>query len=437
MAMKNVVGVVLGGGKGTRLYPLTRHRSKPAVPLFGKYRLIDVPLSNCINSGINRMYVLTQFNSVSLHRHIRTTYWFDPFDKGFVEILAAQQTLEGEQWYEGTADAVRKNMRYLDQPEIEYVLILSGDQLYRMDFNDMLRTHREHNADITIAGLPITREAARAFGIMRLDDSGRVRGFVEKPQTDEQLASVRMDPAWMEHRGVSAAGRDCIASMGIYLFRRDVLLDILRRTDYQDFGKEVFPSAIDTHHVQLHLFDGYWEDIGTIRSFYEANLNAAGPSPPFSFVHKDAPIYSRPRYLPPTRMENASVVNSLIADGCTIGKNAVIENSVIGLRCQIGEGAIVRNAVVMGADYYEQEQPQRGPVESSSDAPPLGIGEGSVIDGVIVDKNARIGARTQIVAPSDSVAYREVGEVVIRDGIVVLPKNFVAPDEWRLEQDGE
>ncbi len=314
--MKNVVAVVLGGGQGTRLRPLTIHRSKPAVPLAGKYRLIDIPLSNCINSGLRRIYVLTQFMSVSLHRHIRTTYRFDNFSGGYVEMLAAQQTLaEGTDWYQGTADAVRKNLRYLTQPGTEYVVILSGDQLYRMDFQQMLQTHCNAGADITIAAKPVHAAEASSLGIMRVDDTGRITGFVEKPQTDQQLEQVRTDPAWIDSRGIASGGRDCLASMGIYLFNRQVLMDALQKTDHQDFGKEVFPQSIHDRKVQLHLFDGYWEDIGTIGSFYEANLQLAKPSPPFEIATDKSPIYSRPRFLPPSRLEGAAIQHSLIADG--------------------------------------------------------------------------------------------------------------------------
>ena len=256
--MNNVATVVLGGGQGSRLYPLTKVRSKPAVPVGGKYRLIDIPLSNCINSGLNRIYVLTQFSSVSLHRHIRSTYNFDRFSHGFVEILAAEQTIANPNWYQGTADAVRQNLRYLEQPGIDYVLILSGDQLYRMDFRRMLDSHRAAGADVTISAVPVYAAEASGLGIMRVDETGRVVGFLEKPQTEQDLDLVRTDPAWIDRQGVVAAGRDCLASMGIYLFNRDTLLAVLEKTDYQDFGKEVFPASIRSRHVQVHLFDGYW-----------------------------------------------------------------------------------------------------------------------------------------------------------------------------------
>lgn len=429
--MRNLVSLVLGGGRGTRLYPLTKFRSKPAVPLAAKYRLIDIPLSNCINSGLNRIYVLTQFMSVSLHRHIRQTYRFDPFNGGFVELLAAQQTIDAgtTDWYQGTADAVRKNLRYLEQPGIDYVLILSGDQLYRMDFRDMLKSHQDAKADVTIAAIPVTDQDAGSLGIMRLDDSGRVQGFVEKPQTEDQLRPVRMAPEWLEAHGVEGKGRDCLASMGIYLFNRDVLVDVLKKTTYDDFGREVFPAAIQARQVQTHLFDGYWEDIGTIKAFYEANLSLARKDPSFQLVSAEAPFYSRARYLPPTLMSGAKVEDSLIADGCSIGKNAIIENSIIGLRCLIGEGVTIRNSVLMGADMYE------GVVELQSDEqtgrPRIGIGAGSLIDGAIVDKNCRIGRNVRIVN-EEGLEEGDVGSCAIRDGIPVVVKDAEIPDGWSL-----
>ncbi len=428
--MRNVISFILGGGKGTRLFPLTEYRSKPAVPLAGKYRLIDIPISNCLNSQINRIYLLTQFNSVSLHRHIRQTYKFDRFDGGFVEILAAQQTMEGADWYQGTADAVRKHLRYLEQENVDYVLILSGDQLYRMDYNDMLRTHVESGADVTISAVPITPEQAKAFGIMRLDDTGRVRGFLEKPQTKEELDLVRTDPAWIESQGVEAHGRDCLASMGIYLFNRNTLLELLRGSEYADFGKEVFPLSIRTRKVQTHLFDGYWEDIGTIRAFYDANLALAGKEPPFKFVEADAPIYTHARFLPPTRVDGANIKGSMIADGCELGAGAIIEHSIIGLRYRIGGNATIKNSILMGADNYESPKVPHG---SSAELPPIGIGEGSKIDGAIIDKNCRIGRNVSIHLPDDSIENADFGDsVVVRDGVIVVKKGAVLPDGWSM-----
>jgi glucose-1-phosphate adenylyltransferase len=294
--MRNVMTLVLGGGKGTRLYPLTKFRSKPAVPLAGKYRLIDIPISNCLNSGLNQIYVLTQFNSVSLNRHVNQAYKFDLFGGGFVEILAAHPTNERSDWYQGTADAVRQNIRRIMGAEIDYVLILSGDQLYRMNYIDMVRTHQESGAQVTIGALPVDRKQAASFGIMRIDDSGRVVGFLEKPKTDDEVKLVRTDPAWLDAHGIKSRGRECLASMGIYLFNRDTLVEALMKTNYQDFGKEVFPAAIRTRHVQMHAFDGYWEDIGTIKAFYDANLELASPNPPFQLISPNAPIYSRLRF---------------------------------------------------------------------------------------------------------------------------------------------
>ena len=432
MSVQRVLALVLGGGRGTRLYPLTRDRSKPAVPLAGKYRIIDIPLSNCVNSGVQRIYVLTQFNSVSLHRHIRRTYTFDPFSGGFVEILAAQQTLDhGSGWYQGTADAVRQNIRYLQQPDIKHVLILSGDQLYRMNYADMLATHTAAKADVTIAGIPVHDEAASALGIMRFDDSGRVEGFLEKPQTAPELEHVRTDPAWIERHGIPAKGRSLMASMGIYLFNRDCLVDLLTKTDYQDFGREVFPAAIRSKHVQLHAFDGYWEDIGTIRSYFQCNLDLASPAPPFELASAEAPIYSRGRFLPPTRIDGASVRHSLVSDGCIIGQGAVIENSVIGLRCRIGRNVVIRNSVILGSDYYELDDDIAA--NSAKGLPPMGIGEGTIIEGAIVDKNVRIGRRTRIVNDHGWETLADSDRFTVRDGIAVVPKDAIVPDGWLPE----
>jgi len=431
MSVQRVLALVLGGGRGTRLYPLTRDRSKPAVPLAGKYRIIDVPLSNCINSGVQRIYVLTQFNSVSLHRHIRRTYTFDPFSGGFVEILAAQQTLDNSGWYQGTADAVRQNLRYLQQPDIKHVLILSGDQLYRMNYADMLATHKARKADVTIAGIPVHEDAASALGIMRVDDDGRVEGFLEKPQTKAELDMVRTDPAWIDRQGIPALGRTLMASMGIYLFDRDCLLDLLTKTDYQDFGREVFPAAIRSKRVHLHPFDGYWEDIGTIRSYFQCNLDLASPSPPFELSSAEAPIYSRGRFLPPSRIDGASVRASLVSDGCIVEQGAVIENSVIGLRCRIGRNVVIRNSVVLGNDFYESADDLAA--AAAKGVPPLGIGEGTIIEGAIVDKNVRIGRRTRIVNDHGWEELADSDRFTIRDGVAVVPKDAVVPDGWLPE----
>jgi len=411
-----------------RLRPLTSYRSKPAVPLAGKYRLIDIPISNCINSGINQIYVLTQFLSVSLHRHIRGAYTFDNFSGGFVEILAAQQTQEtGEEWYQGTADAVRKNLRYLTQHNVRHVLILSGDQLYRMNYRKMLKTHVESEADVTIAAKPVTREEASALGIMRVDDAGRVNGFLEKPKTAEEVEHVRTDPQWIDQHGVKSDGRDLLASMGIYLFNVQTLLDALQLTDYRDFGKEVFPASIRSRRVQLHLFDGYWEDIGTIRAFYEANLALAMPDAPFIMNVPHEPIYTRARFLPPTRVDGATIERSLIADGCEIGAGTKIINSIVGLRCRIGRNVEIRDSILMGADFYE---------EGDADVTPLHIGDSTVVRGAIVDKNCRIGADVRVEPPSDGEDRTIDSNCVIRDGILVVQKGATLPHGWRIESAG-
>lgn len=426
MDLSRTIALILGGGRGSRLFPLTKIRAKPAVPLAAKYRLIDIPISNCINSGLNRSYVLTQFLSESLHRHLRQTYSFDHFSGGFVEVLAAQETVNsGTDWYQGTADAVRKNLIHLEEDWIEHVLILSGDQLYRMDFREMMRTHVESGAHATIAGIPVSREDASSLGIMQVDEQGQVRGFVEKPQTEEALASVRMDPSWIDARGIPSQGRDCLASMGLYIFNKDVMVDLLRSTSHEDFGKEVFPEAIQSHKVQVHLFDGYWEDIGTIRAFYEANLSLAGKAPPFELRNPDAPIFSRPRFLPPTIMGDAKISSSLIADGCRIGDNVTIENSVIGLRTVIGDNVTIKDSVVMGADYIET------PSQLSSNRIPVGIGSGTTIRGTILDKNCRIGENVTI---TNQAAVDHKGEdeaVQIRDGISIVIKNATVQSGYR------
>ena len=423
----NIVTMVLGGGRGTRLYPLTKFRAKPAVPLGGKYRLIDIPLSNCINSGLNRIYVLTQFLSVSLHRHLRQTYRFDAFSGGFVELLAAQQTDDaGTDWYQGTADAVRKNLRYLEQPDCEYVLILSGDQLYRMDYREMLQVHRESGAEATIAALPVDRDQARSLGVMRIDPSGRVEGFLEKPQTDDEIDMVAMDPAWLDEQGIDSRGRECLASMGIYLFNRDFLIDVLTKTAYSDFGKEVFPAAIRTRHVQVYLFDDYWEDIGTIRAFYEANLSLAAEHPPFVLESPDAPIYSRARFLPPTVSQGALIRSSLVADGCRIGRDVVIEGSIIGLRCQIADGVTIRNSILMGADEREARRQIAGVTQ------PIGIGSGTIIEGAIIDKNCRIGRNVRIVNDAGLEDTSDDRACIVREGIPVIVKDSEIPDGWSL-----
>jgi glucose-1-phosphate adenylyltransferase len=424
--MQSVLSLILGGGRGTRLYPLTKLRSKPAVPIAGKYRLIDIPISNCINSGLNRIYVLTQFLSVSLHRHIANTYKFDPFSRGFVEVLAAQQTNEAADWYQGTADAVRQNVRYVQEDGADEMLILSGDQLYRMDFRLLLQTHRDSQADVTIAVLPVPKEQTSGFGLLRLDDTGRVAGFVEKPQTDEQLAPMHIAAEWLERRGIASHGRHYLASMGIYLFKRDVLIDLLNAKPVAtDFGKEIFPRSIATHRVQAHLFDGYWEDLGTVKSYHEANLALASDHPPFDFHTPEGVIYTRMRNLPASRVGGAILEQCLVSDGCVVQAGARIAHSVLGVRSRIGRNVTIRDSVIIGADAFETdaeraENRRRG-------RPDLVVGDGAVIERAILDKDCRVGRSVRIVNHA-GVQDQEGPNYVIRDGIVVIPKGIVVPD---------
>jgi len=424
--MPRVVSLILGGGRGTRLFPLTRSRSKPAVPIAGKYRLIDIPVSNCIHSGLHRIFVLTQFNSVSLHRHIYNTYKFDPFSGGFVEILAAQQTMQHESWYQGTADAVRRNIPYFTEKSYDFVLILSGDQLYRMNFQEMIRTHVENKAVVTIAALPVAEAEARSCGIMRIQADGKVIDFEEKPKTQEKLNRVRTDPAWLEKLGLKAVGRPYLASMGIYLFNARALVDLLEASDATDFGHEILPQTIANQRVQAHLFDGYWEDIGTVGAFHQANIDLTRDVPSFDFTSGEQPIFTRPRYLPCSRLGGATVKNSLICDGCIIGRGVVIENSVIGVRSIIGENTTIRDSYLMGIDYYEQanqiaENQRQG-------RPGAGIGAGSVIERAIIDKNARIGRNVRVINDTGIVDSEETTTHVIRDGVTVIPKSAILRD---------
>jgi glucose-1-phosphate adenylyltransferase len=418
--MPRVISLILGGGRGTRLFPLTQSRSKPAVPIAGKYRLIDIPVSNCIHSGLNRIFVLTQFNSVSLHRHIYNTYKFDPFNGGFVEILAAQQTMEHETWYQGTADAVRRNIPYFSEKAYDLVLILSGDQLYRMDFQEMIRTHRENKAAVTIAALPVAEQEAMSCGIMKIDDGGRVNDFEEKPKTTEKLSRVRTDPHWLERLGLKAAGRPYLASMGIYLFNRNLLVDLLKSSSATDFGHELLPQIIAHHRVQAHLFDGYWEDIGTIGAFHQANIDLTRENPPFDFVSSAGPIFTRPRFLPCSRIAGATLKNSLICDGTVIGRGSVIEDSVIGVRARIAENVTIRNCYIMGIDVLESADDRAE--DERADRPALGVGANSVIERAIIDKNARIGRNVKV-TNEKGINDSEIHLThVIRDGVVVIPK---------------
>jgi glucose-1-phosphate adenylyltransferase len=351
--MPNVLGLILGGGRGARLYPLTKHRSEPAVPIAGKYRLIDIPISNCLNSEINRLHVLTQYLSVSLHRHLAHTYKFDPFSFGHIGILAAQQTNEASNWYRGTADAIRQNIRYLQEDNAEQVLVLSGDQLYRMDFRQMLAAHEQSRADITFCVKPVSAGQATNLGVVRVDDSLRITGLVEKPQTEGELKPFRLKPGWLEGRGLGGRGREVLANMGIYLFRRQVLLDLLDRyPQANDLVHEIFAPSLATHRTQAHLFDGYWDDLGTIKSYYEANLALASDNPPFDFNSLEGVIYTRMRFLPASRVRAAQVQHCLISDGCVVEAGARLERCVVGVRSRIGHNVTLRDTILIGADRY-------------------------------------------------------------------------------------
>ncbi|CAN5689642.1 glucose-1-phosphate adenylyltransferase [soil metagenome] len=426
--MQRVICLILGGGRGTRLYPLTKSRSKPAVPIAGKYRLIDIPISNCIYSGLNRMFVLTQFNSVSLHRHIANTYKFDPFGGGFVEVLAAQQTDQSEEWYQGTADAVRQNIPYFDQPSNDLVLILSGDQLYRMDYQDMIRQHMETKADVTIAALPVDEQEATACGIMQIEPDGRIKSFVEKPKTPESLARARTEPAWLEQRGIHAGDRSYLASMGIYIFHRPFLVDLLSRDDSDDFGKGIFPKTLadPNRRVQIYPFDDYWEDIGTVGAFHRANIDMTRVDAPFDFTANGKNIFTRARYMPCSKIAGATIKDSLISDGAFIGPGSVIENSVIGVRAQIGANVTVRNSYVMGADVYDGSRQRE--LNRREGRPSIGINDHSVIENAIIDKNVRVGQNVRIVNQAGVEEAEETRHCVIRDGIVVVTKFATVED---------
>ncbi|MHC0063224.1 glucose-1-phosphate adenylyltransferase [Nostoc edaphicum CCNP1411] len=425
--MKKVLSIILGGGAGTRLYPLTKLRAKPAVPVAGKYRLIDIPVSNCINSEIFKIYVLTQFNSASLNRHIARTYNFTGFNEGFVEVLAAQQTPENPNWFQGTADAVRQYLWLMEEWDVEEYLILSGDHLYRMDYRHFIQRHRETGADITLSVIPIDERRASDFGLMKIDDSGRVIDFSEKPK-GEALTQMQVDTSVLGLSKEQAKQQPYIASMGIYVFKKEVLFKLLREgTERTDFGKEIIPDASKDYNVQAYLFDDYWEDIGTIEAFYHANLALTQqPLPPFSFYDEKAPIYTRARYLPPSKLLDCQVTESIIGEGCIL-KNCRIQHSVLGVRSRIESGCVIEESLIMGADFYQPSVERQCNVEKGD--VPVGIGTDSIIRGAIIDKNASIGHDVKIIN-KDNVqeAERENQGFYIRSGIVVVLKNAVIPD---------
>jgi glucose-1-phosphate adenylyltransferase len=418
----NVLSVIMGGGQGTRLFPLTRERSKPAVPLAGKYRLVDIPISNCINSGLRRVYLLTQFNSASLHRHISQSYKFDQFSGGFVEILAAEQTFSDTSWYQGTADAVRKNLTHFLNHDFDYLLILSGDQLYRMDFRGIIAQHAESEADITVATIPVPRSQAGAFGIMQIDSSQRITRFVEKPKDPAVLDSLRVDAAIQEQFQLDPKEDHLLASMGIYLFNREVVLKLLDNT-HTDFGKHIIPGAITANKVHAMIFQGYWEDVGTIRSYFEANLDLVSDLPRFNFFDMAAPIFTRPRFLPASKINAAEIDHAVISDGCIINQSH-INYSIIGVRSVIEEGASLSRTILLGCDYYESESSIRQYAQRG--LPRIGVGQDTTIENAIIDKNARIGRNCRI-SPAGKPDKVDHTHYYIRDGIVIIPKNGVIP----------
>jgi glucose-1-phosphate adenylyltransferase len=418
--MEDVIAVVLGGGRGTRLFPLTQHRSKPAVPIGGGYRLVDVAVSNCINAGLRRIFVVTQYQSESLNRHVANTYAFDAFSSGFVDILAAEQTEDAENdWFSGTADAVRKCMKHIGRESWDQIAILSGDQLYRMNLRQMLKVHRESNAAVTVAMKPVPTEQTAAFGIMKTDESGRVLRFDEKPPA-ERLRGLESRIGGARPAS-TPDGATYLASMGIYVFGRASIEAALAAPERIDFGKHVIPAMLDRSRVQAYLYDGYWEDVGTIRSYYEANLALTAPHAAFSFYHPRHPIYMARAFLAPTKMHASRVNDALISDGCFV-ENATIDRSVVGPRTRIGSGATIRRSLILGADFYDAH-----PASPHAGGPPMGIGEGSLIEDAIIDKNARVGRNVRITGaggrrPHDGPSY------YVREGLVIVPKGGVIPD---------
>ncbi len=422
----NVMAVILGGGAGSRLFPLTVERSKPAVPLGGKYRLIDVPISNCINSAITQIFVLTQYNSASLNRHIARTYRFSSFSTGFVEVLAAEQTKDSPEWFQGTADAVRQMLRHLRDWRVDTLLILSGDHLYRMDYREFLKRHFETNADVTISVIPCRANEAEEFGLLKTDEAGKITEFAEKPKGDA-LEQMRVDTTQFGLTAEQSIERPFLASMGIYVFNYARLIELLREDDsWVDFGREIIPSAIEKLNVQAHLFKDYWEDIGTIRAFYQANLDLASPLPQFNFFDTEAPIYTRSRYLPPSKIHGCDIDNSMVSEGCILN-GVYARNSIIGLRSRIDKGTRIENSIIMGTDFFESIEEIKKNI--SAGIPNIGIGENCLISRAIIDKNTRIGKNVRLLNRA-GVENKdgENGCYYIREGIIIIPKTAVIAD---------
>jgi glucose-1-phosphate adenylyltransferase len=421
--MARIVTIILAGGRGLRLYPLTKLRSKPAVPLAGKFQLIDIPISNCIHSGLKKIFILTQFSSESLHRHIFKTYLFDTFSKDFITILSAQQTTESPDWYQGTADAVRQNMRFF-QREADFILILSGDHLYKMDYHKFINFHIKKQADISISVYPVFEEQAPKFGVIKVNQNARIMDFLEKPKEPEQREKMKVSEQTFHQFGVESGGRKHLASMGIYLFNWDVLNDLLENTEYGDFGKGVIPFAIKRKKVCGYFFDGYWEDIGTIRSYYETHMNLTEPLPKFNFYNEDNPIFTHARFLPSAKILSAEVTQSILSEGSIINCSQ-INHSIIGLRSIICENSLIDHSIVMGADYFESQEEIIS--NSKKGIPKIGIGNDCEIRNAIVDNNARIGNGVKLINVHN-VAEEDAENYVIRDGIIVIPINSIVPD---------
>jgi glucose-1-phosphate adenylyltransferase len=413
--MNDVLAIILGGGRGTRLFPLTLKRSKPAVPIGGKYRLIDIPISNCLNANLRRIFVLTQFNSESLNKHVALTYKFDVFSSGFVTVLAAEQTEEGGNWFQGTADAVRQSLRHMRRTAARDLLILSGDQLYSMDFRQMLRTHRESGADATVAVIPVAEDQTSGFGILKMDATGRIVHFDEKPPRERLPGLVSTLPE---------GGEGYLASMGIYIFRREILEEAVGNPQLVDFGRHVIPDAVPRQRVQAYVYQGYWEDVGTIRSYFQANLALCDPIPPFDFYDEANPVYTHPRFLPASKLEGCNIRSALVSEGCIL-HGAEIDRSVIGIRSRIGAKVRIQNSLLIGADVYETLDEMWA--SEHRGVPPIGVGEGSIVENAIIDKNARVGRNVRIVNEA-RVQEHDGDGYFIREGIVVVPKNGVIPD---------
>jgi glucose-1-phosphate adenylyltransferase len=425
MHSKKVISVILGGGAGSRLFPLTATRSKPAVPIAGKYRLVDIPISNCINNNINRMYVLTQFNSASLNKHIKNTYQFSGFSSGFVDIIAAEQTPDSPNWFQGTADAVRQSLRHIEKNEFDYVLILSGDQLYQMDLTEMIDKHIAANADITIATIPVEAREAVEFGLLKADENNVIRSFIEKP-------AAKLLPNWVSDTGASmqATGRNYLASMGIYIFSKKLLFDLLleEKKDATDFGKEIIPGAIDKYKVISYQYGGYWTDIGNIYSFFEANLALTLEIPPFNLFDTERMIFTRARMLPPAKISGTTITSALFAEGCIIHAKS-ITNSVVGIRSRIGAGSVLESCYIMGSDFYETIEEIA--VNLTKGIPKVGIGDNCYLKNIIADKDCRIGNNVKIIG-GDHLETKDHPLYAIKDGIVVIKKGAMIPDGFEL-----